>query len=38
MKQDYAQGSIEKKKVKRPKLSKEHVLQIVKHTQSIVNT
>ena len=38
MKQDCVEGSTEKKKVKRPKLSKEHILQIVEHTQSMVNT
>lgn len=32
MKQDCEQGSTKKKKVKRPKLSKEHVLHIVEHT------
>ena len=38
IKQDCAQGSTENKKVKRPKLNKEHVLQIVEHPQSMVNT
>ena len=38
MKHDCAEGSTQKKKVKRPKLSIGHVLQIVEHTQSIIDS
>lgn len=38
MKQDCAKGSAQKKNVKRPKLCTLTVLQIVEHTQSMVDT
>ena len=36
--QDCAQGSTKKRKAKRPKLTKERILQIVEHTQYKVST
>ena len=38
MKQDCTKGSTMKKKVKRPKLSIGHVVHIVEHSQSLINS
>lgn len=38
MKQDGAEGSIEKEKVKKPKLGTNNLLQIVEHNQAIIDS